>query len=169
MTKNELTYEGALDATARKQINDNFFDVSYSTTQFDAVTGTTGATLTNVVGLVTGTLQPGRYTFEVNLATVATTNCGLKVGFKQSVASMFSSIEYNASYWTAAAVATARGTTVTDQTSMIASTTAIIRAQITGIVVVGAAGTIQLQAAQNAAHADTTSVFVNSWMRFQKI
>jgi hypothetical protein len=52
--------------------------------------------------------------------------------------------------------------------SLAASTTAILKARITGTCVVALAGTLQLQAAQNAAHADTTSVFVGSFMKFIK-
>jgi hypothetical protein len=169
MAKNLVKNEGALDKSLRKIINDNLADVSVCTTQFDAVTGTTGTTLTNVVGLVTGTLEPGTYRFQIDLGTVATANSGLKVGLKQSVASMLTSIEYQASAGAAAAVVNSRGTTATDAASIIASTTAIVAATITGTVVVAKAGTLQLQAAQNAAHADTTSVFTGSYMEFRKI
>lgn len=169
MSKNTVQTEGCLDFTVRKVINNNFTDNSRCTTQFDAVTGTTGATLTNVVGLVTGTLEPGTYKFTINLGTVATTNSGLKLGLKFGTASMLTSIEYDATGFAAASMIASRGTTATDAASILASTTAILVTRITGTAVVALAGTLQLQAAQNAAHADTTSVFVGSIMEFTRI
>lgn len=169
MAKNIVRFEGALAQDTRNIINNNFADDGVCTTQFDAVTGTTGATLTNVVGMVTDTLAPGRYKFTINLGTVATTNSGIKLGLKQSVASMLTSIEYQAEAMAAAASVNSRGTSTTDQASIVATTTAVIAVRITGTVVVGLAGTLQLQAAQNAAHADTTSVFVGSNMEFTRI
>ncbi len=139
-----------------------------STTQFDAVTGTTGATLTNVIGLVE-TVTPGTYRFKIHLGTVATTNSGIKVGLKQGTASMLTSIEYDSTGHAAAASVTSRGTTATDAATMFGSTTAVLRCVIEGTMVVALAGTLQVQAAQNAAHADTTSVFVGSFFEVNRI
>lgn len=171
MTKYRLkdANEGAFDRSAREIVNRAIADNSLCTTQFDAVTGTTGATLTNVVGMVTDALKPGTYKYKIMLGTVATTNSGLKLGLKQSVASMLTSIEYDARGYAAAGLVTARGTTATDAATILGSTTAIINAVIEGTVVVAKEGTLQLQAAQNAAHADTTSVFVGSYMEFTRI
>src|SRR5213078_666308 len=59
------------------------------TTQFDAVTGTTGATLTNIVGLTGFTLTvAGIYTFDINLSGVSTANSGLKIGFGLTTATL---------------------------------------------------------------------------------
>lgn len=139
------------------------------TTQFDAVTGTTGATLTNIVGLTGITLAAGkRYNFEIELSTVGTTNSGVKIGFALTTATL-TSIEYKAIGNTATAVAVSRGTTATSGTAMFGATTATISVRIVGSLVVNAAGTIAIQAAQNAAHADTTSVFVGSWARFTRV
>lgn len=171
MSKNRILYEGALEAGARKIINENFSDVSVCSTQFDAVTSTTGATLTNVVGLVTDSISiaAGTYRFYIHLSTVATANSGLKVGLKFGTASMLTSIESAARGFTASAVAVQHSTTATDAASLFASTTAVINCIIEGTMVVALAGTLQLQAAQNAAHADTTSVYVGSYMTFTKI
>lgn len=169
MSRNYVVNEGALTADTKLAINQAIGDSSRSTTQFDAVTGTTGTTLTNVVGLLTDTLLPGTYKFEINLGTVATVNCGLKIGLKQGTANMLTSIEYEAVGYAAAGLVCSRGTTATDAASILASTSAILKAVVTGTVVVALPGTLQLQAAQNAAHADTTSVFVGSCMTFSKI
>lgn len=169
MSKNYVTSVGALTDDTARAINSAIGDTSRCTTQFDAVTGTTGATLTNVVGLVTDTLLPGTYKYEITLGTVATANSGLKLGLKQGTASMLTSIEYQAVGFTASGLVCSRGTTATDAATILGSTTAIIRAVVTGTVVVALPGTLQLQAAQNAAHADTTSVFVGSTMTFEKI
>lgn len=169
MAKNSVLNEGALEASTRKIINDNLVDFSRCTTTFSATSSDTGATLTNVVGLVTDILQPGTYQFEINLGTVATTNSGLKAGLKFGTASMLTSIEYEALGFAAAGLITSRGTTATDAATILGSTTAILKASITGTVIVAVAGTLQLQAAQNASHADTTSVFLGSYMKFYKV
>lgn len=168
-----LIAEGAFDASLKKQINDNFTELYGSTaicsTQFDAVTGTTGATLTNVVGMVTGVLPAGTYAYKIHVSGVATANSGMKLGLKFGTASMLTSIENVSRAFTASAIATSHSTTATDAATLLGSTTAIINAELEGTVVIGTAGTLQLQAAQNAAHADTTSVYVGSYMTFRKI
>lgn len=173
MAKNRLKdYQvGALAADAKTTINNNFADVSLCSTQFDAVTSTTGTTLTNVVGMVTDaySLTPGTYEFQIYVAGVSTANCGIKLGLKQSVSSMLTSIESTAKGYTASAVAVQHSTTATDAASLFAQTAAVIAVEITGTMVIAKAGTLQLQAAQNAAHADTTSVYVGSYMKFTRV
>ncbi len=170
MAKNKVLEDGAFHAGSRKILNDNLTDVSRCTTQFDAVTGTTGVTLTNVVGMVTDSLEPGRYKFKVTLSTTATTNTGIKLAFKWGTASMITSALYVATAKTASAVIVTKSTTATDQTVILDNAAdVVIAAVIEGIIVVALAGTVQLQAAQHSAHADTTSVLVNSMMEFEKI
>lgn len=142
-------------------------DTAKCSTQFDAVTGTTGATLTNVIGLVT-TVVPGTYRFYLNLPGVATANCGIKTGFKLTT-TVLTSIEATGRLMTAAAVAVQHTTTATDQATLAAQTAAVISTVIEGTMVVGTGGTIQLQAAQNVAHVDTTSVYVGASMTFTRI
>lgn len=171
MAKDRVLYEGAFTNDTRLAINRNFSDVSLCTTQFDAVTSTTGTTLTNVVGMTTDSisLAAGTYRFTINLAGVATSNSGLKIGLKQNNGLTLTSIESTAKGFTASAVAVQHSTTATDAASLFASTTAVIKCEIDGTMVIATAGTIQLQAAQNAAHADTTSVYVGSRMEFTRI
>lgn len=169
MSKNTVKTEGALDASVRKVLNDNTSDYSKCTTEFDVDSGTTGTTLTNVAGMVTGELIPGTYKFKINLSLTSTANSGLKVGLKFGTASMLTSVESVAKNFTASGVAVAHVTTATDAASLIASTTAIINSVVEGTVVIAKAGTLQLQAAQNASHADNTTIYVGSYMEFTKI
>lgn len=144
--------------------------VKFCTTQFDAVTGTTGTTLTNIVGLTGFTLDAaGTYQFEVEISGVSTVNCGIKLGFKYTTATL-TSLESKAVGQAAASMALSRVTSTTDQATLFGSNAAAwLGVRITGQIVVNAAGTLALQAAQNAAHADTTSVYVGSWMRLKKV
>lgn len=170
MAKNKVKNEGALDYDTRSILNHNFSDVSLCTTQFDAVTGTTGTTLTNVVGLVSETLEPGTYKFKLHLPCVATANTGIKFAFKWGTASMITSAQYTAKGYTASGIVVSKGTTASDQTALLDSATdVIIHAEITGVLVVALAGTLQVQAAQHTAHADTVSVYVNAQMQLEKI
>lgn len=169
MAVNRVKYEGALTNDTRKVINDNFRDISHCTTQFDAVTGTTGATLTNVVGMISDTLMPGTYLVEINLVTTATTNSGFKAALKWGTASMITSTVLSVDALTASAIASTKFTTSTDASAFVAATSAYVGVRVYGTIVVALAGTIQLQAAQNAAHADTTSVLAGSTMSFTPI
>lgn len=169
MAKNKVLNEGALEASTRSIINNNFADISLCSTQLDAVTGTTGTTLTNVSAMITDSLDPGTYEVYVHWSGVSTANSGVKLGLKWGTASMITATEIAATGRTASASATQHTTTSTDQTSLFAQTAAVIEVDIRGIVVIGTAGTLQFQMAQNAAHADTTSTYVKSYMRVTKI
>ncbi len=170
MAKNKVKYSGALSDDLVSVINNNFSDVSLCTTQFNAVTGTTGVTLTNVVGMITDTLTPGTYRFKVSASLTATSNTGITLAFKWGTASMITSALYVATAKTASAVIVTKSTTATDATPILDNASdVVIAADIEGIVVVALAGTIRLQAAQHTAHTDTTSVLVNSQMTFTKI
>lgn len=141
----------------------------FSTTQFDAVTGTTGVTLTNVVGLTGFSLgAAATYKFTVHISGVSTANCGIKLGFGYTTLTA-TSIEAAGRGYTASAVATQHTTTATTGMTLFGQTAAVIDVEITGRLVVNAAGTLAVQAAQNAAHADTTSVYVGSWATFTRI
>jgi hypothetical protein len=144
-------------------------NTKFCTTQFDAVTGTTGTTLTNVVGLTGFSLEAGAsYAYEINISGVSTVNCGMKIGLGYTTLTA-TSIEISAQGYTAAAVAVQHSTTSTSGMTMFGQTAAVIAVRIFGRLVVNAAGTVAVQAAQNAAHADTTSVFVGSWATFSKV
>jgi hypothetical protein len=141
----------------------------FCTTQFDAVTGTTGTTLTNIVGLTgIALVASGVYQFQINISGVSTANSGIKLGFKYTTLTL-TDMEAVGVGNTASAVATQHTTTATDQATLYAQTAAVIAVRIFGRVTVNAAGTLAVQAAQNAAHADTTSVYVGSSATFIRV
>lgn len=168
MAKNRVKYEGALAQDTRDILNHNFSDVSLCDTQLDVTSSTT---LVNVASMVTDTLGAGQtYKFRITIPTVCTANNGSKFAFKQSVASMITAIEYEAKAFTASGVAITRGTTTTDQALICDNAAAVvILVEITGVVDIAVAGTLQLQAAQHTSHADTFSVFKKAQMQFEHI
>lgn len=171
MAKDRVLEEGAFHEGIRRVVNRNFPDVSLCATEFVAVTGTTGTTLTNVVGMITDTISivPGTYKFKINLMTAATTNSGLKAALKFGAASMLTSITASVKATSASAIASTIFTTATDAATFVAATSAYVNVLVEGTIVVAVAGTLQLQAAQNAAHADETKVLVGSHMEFTRV
>ena len=166
MALNRVLLEGVLTADTRKIINDNFADVSRVTTAFSQATSTA---LADVVGLVTGTLQPGTYFVDINLITTAGASGGLKAALKWGTASMITATSLSVRAFSAAAVAATTFTTSTDAASIVAATSAYVNVQIKGTITVALAGTLQLQAAQNASDATATTVALGSTMRFVPI
>lgn len=167
MAKNSVKYEGAFTHDTKDIINHNLSDVALCSAELDVVSSTT---LVNVPGMVTGILLPGTYKFQIDLSTINTANNGSKFAFKQSVASMLSAAQYTAKAYTASGLAVTKGTTITDQTLLLDNAAAVvIAAEITGVVVVSVAGTLQLQASEHTSHADTMSVLLNSKMQFEQI
>lgn len=169
MAKNKLYNEGAFDAANRKIVNDNIPDVSRCTTQFLVDSGSTGTTLTNVTGLLSDTLQPGIYDVDINLITTATANSGFKAALKWGTASMITATALSVTGRTASGSASTTFTTSTDASAFIAATSAYVNVAVRGTITVAVAGTIQIQAAQNASHADDTTVEVGSTMKFTPI
>jgi hypothetical protein len=139
-------------------------DWSRCSSQQDA---TSNITLANVTGLV-ATVVPGTYAFVVNLPGTATANGGIKVAFKLTT-TVLTSIEATGKGFTASALVTQHTTTTADQTLLLDSQTAIIDTVIRGSMVVGTGGTIQMQMAQHASHADTSSVYAGATMQFTRI
>jgi hypothetical protein len=169
MAKNKVLYEGAFPADSRKIVNDNLPDISRCSSQFLADSGSTGTTLTNVTGLTSDVLQPGIYDVEINLITTATTNSGVKAALKWGTASMITNTALSVVATSASAVASATFTTSTDASAFIAATAAYVNVRVKGTITVAIAGTITLQAAQNASHADDTTVEVGSTMKLTPI
>lgn len=132
-----------------------------------ATSGDTGTTLTNLTGLVL-TVVPGTYKYRVFLPGVSTANSGMKVAFKLTT-TVLTSIENTGKLFTASAVAVQHSTTTTDQTSYAAATAANILVELEGTMVVGTGGTIQIQGAQNASHADTTSFYLGGTFELVRI
>ena len=78
--------------------------------------------------------------------------------------------DYTARAFTASGVVVTHGTTTSDQTLLMDSAAGVvINTVIEGVMLVGTGGTIQFQAAQHTAHADTASVYVGATMTFTRI
>jgi len=174
MSKNKVLYSGALTDDTVKVINQNLSDVSFCTTSLDVDSGTTGTTLANVVGMITDDLDAGTYHVYIHLDCLSTANSGLKAAFKftgDNSASMLTSLSLVSRAFTATGVGVSRATTATDAASIQASTAAIINCVIEGQIVVaeGKNGQLQLQAAQNASHADNTTIYTSSFMKITKV
>lgn len=166
MAVNKISDVGVLTDATKKIINDNFGDISRVTTAFSQATDTT---LANVVGLVTGTLQPGIYSVDINLITTSGASGGVKIALKWGTASMITATALSVQANAEAATANTTFTTSTDAASILASTAAIVSVRVRGTITVALAGTLQLQAAQNASDATATTVALGSTMEFTPI
>lgn len=136
--------------------------ISRVTTQQDIAESTT---LANATGLVQAGLIAGKsYKIEVELFITSTANNGFKCAFATPdtlTATAFRAI--GTSFDDAGAVATySNVTTLTG--AMCAATALIERVSIVGYITVNAAGTLRLQVAPNASHADVLSILVGSSM-----
>lgn len=172
MTQTTITEEGAFHRTPRTQINSNFTELYTGFTarpqtvrQSADVTATSSTTLVSLTGLV-HTLAVGTYKIKVALQALSTGNGGTKVAFFYTAPT---SIQLEVKAFTAAAVAVTRFTTTTAQASIVAATVANICIELEGTIVVGTAGTIQIEGAQNASHADTTTYYTGSTFTVEKI
>lgn len=134
-----------------------------STAAFDVDSGTTGTTLTNVTGLTGITLVAGAtYYFRVVCTAITmTTNGGAKAAFKFTTATLTSlnaRVRQSTDTDNTGAVSAAF-TTATDQATWFAqNAVAYTNFEIEGTMVVNAGGTVAIQLAQNASHADNTTV-----------
>lgn len=141
--------------------------VSRVTTQQDLASTTT---LTNATGLVQAGLIAGKsYKIEVELFITSTANNGFKCAFATPdtlTATAFRAI--GTSFTNAGAVAAY--TNVTTLTGAMCAATALIeRVSIVGHITVNAAGTLRLQVAPNASHADVLSILVGSSMKLTQM
>lgn len=125
-------------------------------------------TLATPTGMTAVTLVAGRtYRIRGHLYTISTANCGLKLALTAATLTATSFIG-NTHYWNNGTSGT--GSQVTSLGALQGVTAEIVTdVDITGLLVVNAGGTLALQAAQNASHADTTSVKAGSWIEYEEI
>ena len=166
MAKNYVKLEGQLTADTRKIINDNIRDISQCTTAFSLATSTT---LTNVVGMTSGTLQPGDYDVDVNLIMTSGASGGVKAALSWGTAAMITATALTVEGKTASALAVTTFTTSTDASPFIGATTAYINVRVKGRITIALAGTITMQVAQNASDGTATTVGLGSTMSFTPI
>lgn len=136
------------------------------TAQINAVTSTTGTTLTNITGLSVDVEAGASYAFEAYLPGVATTNGGLKLAIGGT--STATTISYAGAQWDTT-TQNANTVTTTKGNAVAAATTVFTYATLRGTIVVATPGTLTAQFAQNAAHADTTSIYVNGYFKVTRI
>jgi len=129
------------------------------------LTATTNVTLANITGLSMN-LEAGRkYVIRAKLFTTSTANGGLKVGFG-GTATATSMIAEAKSYTTTTLNGSAQ---VTALGAILGATVATDSAEIWAEIIVNAAGTLTIQAAQNASHAETTTVKIGSFMIIEDV
>jgi hypothetical protein len=148
--------------------------IKASTAAFDVDSGTTGTTLTNITGLTGISLVAGAtYKFRVVVPVVVmTTNCGLKMAFKFTTATLTSinaRVYLSTDTDNTGAVSTSF-VTATDAATWFAQNAVVYtQAVIEGTMIVNAAGTVAVQAAQNAAHADNTTIAIGAFAEFIRV
>lgn len=156
----------AVTGTIASTTGTNLFlpDVKRCSAQVDATT----TTLANVTGLTGFALVAGAtYTYALDLNTTCGGTGGVKVALNYTTATL-TTFNGTSIATTATAVAVAQTTSTTNQVSLIASNTANINVKITGTIVVNAAGTVDVQFAENSANS-TSSVLVGSTAQFTRI
>lgn len=133
-----------------------------------AVTKNANITYANVTGL-SQTVVPGTYRFVCRLpSTVASGTAGIKYAFNYTT-TVLTSIEATSRGFTSAAVAVQHMTTTTTQTDLFTQAAVVIYTEITGSMVVGTGGTIDLQMAQNTSNASDTVALLGGTMEFVRI
>lgn len=134
-----------------------------NTAAFDVDSGTTGTTLTDITGLTGIALVAGAtYRFHVICSLITqTVNCGSKAAFKLTTATLTAinaRVRQSTDTNNTGEVSTSF-TTTTDQATWFAQNAVVYtNFEIEGTLTVGTGGTIAVQAAQNAAHADNTTI-----------
>lgn len=138
---------------------------SICTAQVDRTSSTT---LTNVTGCSAPLVAGGKYIFEARITGTATANGGAKAaiaGDGTMTATNFSATASNCNGTTA----NARTTTTTLGNAIGAATAVMTDIIILGALTVNVGGTLNLQIAQNVSHADTTSAYVNSYLKVTRV
>ena len=169
MTYNTVTGEGALTKKTKREINENFDQVFGQTVVQSAnLVANTETTLANLAGMAHNVV-PGVYKFRIQLQVSANGSAGTKAAIKQNDGATLDSISSMAEAYTASAVAVTRTTSTTDAASLVGATAAHVLVVLEGTLTVATAGSLQLQAAQNASHASDTTVFAGSTFELKRI
>lgn len=133
-----------------------------------SVTVNTSATYVNVTGQ-SYTVVPGTYEFVLRLpSTVASGTGGIKYAFHYTT-TVVSSLEATGRGYTASAVAVQHTTTTTDVADLFSQAAVVIFTEITGSMVVGTGGTIDIQMAQNTSNGSNTIALIGGTAQFTRI
>ena len=140
--------------------------------QFLADSGSTGSTLTSLTGMSWTVVAGATYHFRFHGTVTMTTNSGLKMAFKLTTTTL-TSIALRARQSTDTdntGAISAAFTTTTDQATWFAqNAVAYTNVIVEGTFVVNAGGTIAVQAAQNALHADDTTVELGAVAELRRV
>lgn len=126
-----------------------------------------GAAASALTGLV-HTVVAGTYAYRAVLQCLSTVNGGVKITMDLTTAAL-TSIQNVALAFTASGVAQARSTTTTDNAVLYGATAAVTQIILEGTMVVSTGGTIQLNAEQNASHADESTFYTGSTFSMQRL
>lgn len=124
-------------------------------------------TLANVTGMTVQLNAGITYAFRATLPISSGSGGGVKFAFNTTDTLSFTSINLTGKFYTAAGVAVSN-TTSTTLGVAVGSTATVILAELAGSLVVNTAGTLVLQAAQNASSATTTGILVGGFLRVLK-
>lgn len=141
-----------------------------ATQNFDNQVGQ-GTTLTTVTGM-SWTVVPGTYRFKFHGTVTMTTNGGLKMAFKLTTAVLTSlalRIRQSTDTDNTGAISAAF-TTATDQATWFSQkTVAFTNVIVEGTMVVGTGGTIDVQAAQETAHNDDSTIVLGAFAEMERV
>lgn len=141
--------------------------LSCITTQVDI---TSNATLANLSDLIqSGLLADKYYRIEAMLFISNTANNGIKLAFATPDTLTATTIKLSGNSFSSNGAIVKHSLVSTLTGSLCAATAAIEVIDIKGLIYVNAAGSLQLQVAQNASHADTLSVLVGSYLKLEQI
>lgn len=154
------------ETLTHKTITDFIDNGSVVSTAISATSGTTGTTLTNIPGLSVALTAAKTYRFHAYVTGTSTANSGLKLAFANSGSTTSSAYTCRQNNGT---TTNANSTTTTMGSAVGAATTVFTDAICDGVVVVNAAGNLTMQFAQNASHADTTTVNANGYMTVRRL
>lgn len=137
-----------------------------NTAAFDVDNGTTGSTLTPITGMSVSLVAGATYHFKVHVPLVVmTTNGGLKMAFKLTTATltaMNARVRQSTDTDNTGGISTSFVTTTDEATWFDQKAVVYTNCEIEGTLIVGTAGTIAVEAAQNTAHADNTTIIVSA-------
>lgn len=134
-----------------------------------ALTKNASEAYANITGLSASLVAGATYKFRCVLpSTVASGTGGIKYCFAYTTATL-TSIESTSMGYTASAVAVQHTTTTTTQTDLFTQAEVVIMTVIEGTMVVNAAGTMDVQMAQNTSDASNTVALVGGTLQLQRI
>jgi hypothetical protein len=131
-----------------------------------AQTDNTTTTLGVVTGLSLALVAGGQYKVQGYLPVTCASGGGVKISIDTSDTLSLTSGQLTTTLFTASGVAAVGATALN---SAMGSTAAVIAAELEGTLVVNAAGTLVIKAAQNAATTTTTSILLNGNLQVTRL